>query len=169
MRPSGSSHDIPDIRVCYAESLGYLSLRNTFCRKAANLPNISLSDLGVAVGFAPSFSKNMSHVKAVFRLGAVFEILKSVICFYAVLVVYLKAVRSWADERLHDKRLDGVASTVFAKLYLAVAAEVETGLKNSASNVSSAFLDVPDATLVGYLVSSFIPNNRFPRFHINHL
>ena len=165
MRPSGFSHNIPNIRVRDAESLGYFSLRNAFRRKAANLPNIVLGNLGVAVGFAPSFSKHSHQMKAVFRLRAVFKVFKPVIVSYAVLVVYFQSFRLWAYKCLHNQQVGRMPAAVFAERVLGVSLKVKANPQDAPRNVSSAFLDVSEASLIGYLVFAFKPKNWLPSFH----
>jgi len=165
MTPCLTPDYVANIFVGYSKSCAYFCVGKCGClSKAANLTNIVLGYLGVAVGFAPSFSKNMGKMQAIFRARDVFKVFNEVVFLVSVLVVYLQTFWARAEKSERNKPMGRVDSAVFAEPILRVSAEANARAQDASGNVARTTLNVSKPTLIAYLVFSFKADNWFPSF-----
>jgi hypothetical protein len=123
-------------------------------------------ELGAPMITSSTLTERAGRVHKVFGSGAPFEILKSVICAFAVLVIHLRPVLRRICKRLKSQPMDVyrfVGSIDPEGRYLVPVSAPR--FQNLPCSSAHRFLDSADLTSVRDLINAFEPEGRFPVFH----
>ena len=118
---------------------------------------------------ASHITKKPVGVKHIFRLSHIFEILKTVVGFSAVLVIHLLPSGKRSDESSHDEAMGGEfkPNPLAAKPYPSIAGFFDRTSDQSRLCFSSIAprSNASEISVIANLIQTFKSDNCFPVFH----
>lgn len=172
VRPKGSVGDPSDVRAGHAVNLSEFLVVSAL-RLRSNFSHLVFGNLCSSVALTDSTEADRVSVKDIFKLGAIFQILQSVIRSLSVFVIDLVAVRARANKSGGDQYVNraGTLFGVFAQANGEVAAVSNSGFADVRFKFSAARANAilgPNATMIRDAVKALIADHWKPIFAFIH-